>query len=160
MVRLRRRQAAGPVSYADDSASLAELRRELAQLREHNRAGGDGSLWIAEAALALITLERFLRILPGVNAADKESLPQLLQRAIDRRFLALPVEAGKDTIDRVRKLRNAILHGNYEQAAKQAGLDSAAAYFLLRLQPELEFLFGLTNHLISQVDEKSGIRKS
>lgn len=148
------------MSFAEDSASLAELRRELAQLRAHNREGGDGSLWIAEAALALITLERFLRILPGVNAADKESLPQLLQRAVDRRFLALPLGAGKDTIDRARKLRNAILHGNYEQAAKQAGLESAAAYFRQRLQPELEFLFSLTNHLISQVDEVTGLKKS
>jgi hypothetical protein len=148
------------MSYREESRTLQQLVRELLELRGHNRgAAGAGTLPLAEAALTLLTLERFVRTLPGVNAANKESLPQLLQRAVAIRTLTLPAGTEMQVIDRVRRARNAILHSNFEQAAKKAGLGSVEEYFRSHFAGELEFLFGLTTELLAQVDPETGLRR-
>src|SRR4051812_6367465 len=95
----------------EENKTLQELLRELEWLRAHNqecRGRGAPALPVAEAAIVLMTLERFLRILPGIHATDKETLPQLLQRAVAIQVLALPDPGGGAVIDRVRRIRNAV----------------------------------------------------
>lgn len=133
--------------------SLETLQRELAFVRAHNRAGG-ASLFFAEAALLLMTLERFLRLLPGVNAADKETLPQLLQRAVAIGALRLPEGETGAVIDEIRRFRNSLLHANHEQTS--AGRKD---YFGGAFVQELEKLHSFVEGLISQVDPISGLRR-
>jgi len=130
-------------------SGLHSLQRELAFVRDHNRAGGD-ALPFAEAALLLMTLERFLRLLPGLNAANKETLPQLLQRAVAIGTLRFPEGEEAGVIDELRKFRNALLHANHEQANRDRKHD---------LREELDKLHPLVESLISQVDPVTGFRR-
>jgi hypothetical protein len=130
----------------DSLKGLESLQTELAFLREHNRAGGE-PLPTAEAALLLLTLERFLRLLPGVNAADKETLPQLLQRAVAIGTLRLPSGDNGSVIDAIRKFRNALLHANHEQAGRGRGLTLADLHILVE-------------DLLGQVDPATGLRRT
>ena len=51
-------------------------------------------------------------------------------------------------------MRNTLQHGNYEQAAKQAGLASVTEYFQKIFASEVETLFRVLADLIDQVDPK------
>ena len=151
------------MSFREEYKTLQELVRELLLLRKHNGALKEANsqeklLLFAEAALVLMTLERFLRILPGVNATDKETLPVLLQRAVAIRQLTLPPPQDMTVVDRVRKFRNSLLHANYEQAVKKSGAKNVEDYFKTQFAPELEFLFQLTNELVAQIDPETGFR--
>lgn len=128
---------------------LEALQRELSFVRQHNRASGE-PLPFAEAALLLMTLERFLRLLPGLNAADKETLPQLLQRAVAIGTLRLPGGDDGSVIDGIRKFRNALLHANHEQVSR-----GRRDY----LGGELDKLHMLVEGLIAQVDPATGLRR-
>jgi hypothetical protein len=133
--------------------SLESLRRELEFVREHNARRTGDELPFAEAALLLMTLERFLRLLPGVNAADKETLPQLLQRAVAIGTLKLPDGETGALIDGVRRFRNALLHANHEQAAGKR-----KDYFAGEFARDRERFYGLLTDLVRQVNPATGLR--
>lgn len=133
--------------------SLGDLHRELEFVRAHNAAEPENTLPFAEAALLLMTLERFLRLLPGVNAADKETLPQLLQRAVAIGTLKLPEGETGALIDGIRRFRNALLHANHEQAAGKR-----KDYFAGEFARDRERFYALLKDLLAQVNPATGFR--
>lgn len=52
--------------------------------------------------------------------------------------------------------RNALLHGNFAQAATQAGCPDVATYFATTYASELETAFVIAEHIIAQVDAATG----
>lgn len=111
-------------------------------------------------AACLVLLERFLRILPALGATDQDTLPNLLERATGRNLRLVATPSGEDgrakTLEKVRALRNAFLHGNYEQAVALAGLSSVADYFGQQYAKDVEWLFAFTNNVMSQIDAETG----
>jgi hypothetical protein len=115
-------------------------------------------LLFAEGAVALVLIERFVRAVLGVRASEGDTLYNLLQKAVKDDLLTLPFHSQEEGIRRIRTVRNTIQHGNYEQAAAQAGCDSVAAYFKTQFASEVEQLGRIAEHLIEQVDNRTGKR--
>lgn len=139
-----------------------ELVREHSLLRRHNRAFKDGEtqdslLLFAEAALVLVVLERFLRMILG-PAGDEQTLHNLLEQATGarHRLLVLPGSDRDDAIRRITGVRNTLLHGNYEQAARESGCASVSEYFRTTFAAEVEALYEIANRLVAQIDPDTG----
>ena len=151
--------------FKDQFKDFQHLARELKILREHNKSFKEGDsqdrlLLFAEGAIVLLTLERFLRILPGVEATERDTLPNLLEKATSesRNVLVLSAENRQDAIKKITDVRNTILHGNFEQAAKQAGVKGTEEYFKTQYASEIETLYNLADSLVSQIDPATGTR--
>ena len=50
-----------------------------------------------------------------------------------------------------------MLHGNYEQAATQAGCSSVAEFFKKQFAGEVESMFRITDYVIAQIDQETGL---
>lgn len=147
-------------TFKERHPEIQHLVRELHMLRAHNLKFKDGDpqdtlLMFAEAALVLLVLERFVRALLD-DAEESDSLYNLLQRAVSRRLLSLPWEDQEDGIRKVVAVRNAVLHGNYEQAARLAGCVTVADYFKTQFAPEVERMYMVVEHLFKQIDAETG----
>ncbi len=59
-------------------------------------------------------------------------------------------------IRQVTNIRNTLLHGNYEQAARQAGYSDVEAYFREQFAPEIEGMYKLVNQIVAQLDPTTG----
>jgi len=136
--------------FKDEYRDFFELLRERELLRNHNKKfkegdPQDGLLMLAEGAITLITLERFLRILPGVEAAERDTLPNLLERTTSaaRNVLILDADNRAEAIKKIASVRNTILHGNFEQAAKEASVSGAKEYFKNQYIAEVEAIYKL-----------------
>ena len=94
----------------------------------------------------LVCLERFVRIVLGTEAGENDTLHTLLEKATGKRLalLTLPFDDQQDGIKKICAVRNTILHGNYEQAAKQAGCASVPEYFKTQFAGELESMFKIS----------------
>lgn len=66
----------------------------------------------------------------------------------------------QDGIKKLCDVRNTILHGNYEQAARQAGCASVDAYFQTQFASEVEALYNATDSMMRQIDLETGERRS
>ncbi|MCC6216130.1 MAG: hypothetical protein IT376_14800 [Polyangiaceae bacterium] len=140
---------------------LQHLVRELHLLRNNNlrfKEGDprDGLMLFAEAGLVLLVLERFLRAILDPDVTDGDALYNLLQRAVSRGLVRVPWDDQEDGIKKLKDVRNTILHGNYEQAARQAGGVSIGAYFKAQFASEVEAMFKVTDHLMRQIDHATG----
>jgi hypothetical protein len=151
------------VTFKDKHPEIQHLVKELVLLRRHNHQFREGDpqdtlLLFAEGAVALVLIERFVRAVLGVRASEGDTLYNLLQKAVKDDLLTLPFHSQEEGIRRIRTVRNTIQHGNYEQAAAQAGCDSVAAYFKTQFASEVEQLGRIAEHLIEQVDNRTGKR--
>ena len=149
-------------SFKDRHREISELARELTIIRKHNlrfREGDpqDTMLLFAEAALVLVVLERFVRAVVR-DARDSDTIYNLLQKAVSSRVLTLPWDDQEDGIRRINVVRNTLLHGNYEQAAKQSGCSSVPEFFKLKFASEVEALNQAVNDLMRQIDPTTGER--
>ena len=108
--------------------------------------------------LTLLAIERFLRILPAVKAKQSDTLRDLLQRALNPEQPIL-VCFGCD-IDKLIKeiisVRNTLIHGNFEQAARQCKLPTKDDYLKRALLPEVEVLYKLLEMFTDQIDLDTG----
>lgn len=95
-----------------------------------------------------------MRILPDLKAKDTDTLGTLLERATSKRSKILILSA--DHRRGLRDIRNTILHGNFEQAAKQAGVKNKEEYFKTQFASEIEALYKIVNGLVAQIDPKTG----
>ena len=148
------------MTFKQQHPEIQQLVRELQLLRTNNlkfKEGDsqDGLLLFAEASLVLLVLERFIRAILS-DATDRETLRPLLRRAIERKLILLPWDDQEDGIGRLVDVRNTILHGNYEQAAKQAGCSSVAEYFKTVFASEVEKVYQVVDHLFNQIDANTG----
>ncbi len=117
---------------------------------------------MAEAAVTLVSIERFLRILlehHGIALGEDESVYNLLQRATagERPLIRLPVADREVAIKQIAGIRNSLLHGNYGQAAARAGAVSVGSYFGTPFAAEVEGLFRLLDLLMRQIDAETGM---
>jgi hypothetical protein len=143
---------------------MQEIARELELLRKHNLKFKQGDsqgtlLLIAEASVVCLALERFLRIVLADKADERDTLPNLLEKATSRRLnlISLPFDNQKDGIKRVVLVRNTLLHGNYEQAAHTAGCTDVPHYFKTIFASETERMFDILNHVMKQIDSATGL---
>lgn len=151
-------------SFKVQNRAFQELARELVFVRNHNRQFKEGDsqaslLMFSEASLAVLALERFLRILPGVEATDTDTLPNLLEKATSesRKVIELPASDRADAIKRINSVRKTIQHANYEQAARECGL-TVAEYFKTQFTPEIEAIYRITDSIVRQIDPETGTR--
>lgn len=149
------------MTFKDENRALQELARELQLVRSHNKAFKDGDpqhdiLMFAESALVCLVLEHFVRIVVGDLAPPEASLHNLLDLAVSKRLLLLPWHDQADGIRRVCRVRNTLLHGNYAQAAREAGKSSVAEFFKTTFASELERMFDVADYVMRQIDPMTG----
>lgn len=145
------------MTFRDQYRDFQEIVRELYLLRGHNekfKAAQASLLLISEGSLTMLALERFLRMFTG-NFQNKQTLPNLLEKATSM-GLRLGAKEQGNAIAAVRDVRNAIVHGNFEQAATDNGVRSAEVYFGKYFAGEVEFVFRLLETLVAQVDPITG----
>ena len=155
-------------TFKEQNRELQELVRELFLIRNHNLAFKPGEpldkiLLFAEAALVLIAMERFLRIILPGEATDADTLPNLLEKATSKRIDLIRFHASTDRADAIRRIkdvRNSLLHGNYEQAARQAGCANTLEYFQEQFTPEVEKLCQILDGMMKQIDVETGRRRT
>ena len=136
-------------------------------MREHNleiaKTHGKwvpGYLFFAEGLLVLLAVERFLRVILSVKASDGDTLPNLLEKATSTHLNLLtlpPWWTREQTIKAMKDVRNALMHGNYEQAAKQSGSQHPRAYFGSSTYiNEVDTLYKILDGFCRQIDPKTG----
>jgi hypothetical protein len=152
-------------TFKEQHEELQHIVRELVLVRTHNlnfKAGEpqQNLLHFAEGLLVLLALERFLRAILGTKADDKHTLPSLLEMATSakRNLLTLPgTWTREQAIEAITEVRNTLMHGNYEQAAKGAGSPDVRGYFKSgQYISEVEALFKLLDQLMQQIDPATG----
>jgi hypothetical protein len=123
--------------------------QELMLIHGHNEAVLKGHesrppRVFAELALASLALERFLRIIPGANPSDRETLNGLLERLSGRRVGIIRIADREQAIARVNKARRDFVHGRFEgtDATRLAGLAQGLVRF--------------TDLIVAQIDAKLG----
>lgn len=154
--------------FKEQNREFQELVRELLLVRAWNLKFKEGDpqntmLMFAEAALVLIAMERFLRIILVGEASDTDTLPNLLEKATSQRVDLIRFHASTDRLDAIRRItnvRNTLLHGNYEQAASRAGCADTTEYFQKQFAPEIEKLYQLLDGMVKQIDTETGRRQA
>jgi hypothetical protein len=106
-----------------------------------------------------LALERFIRIVLGVDATENDTLHSLLEKAIGKKLIKLPYAVQSDGIKKVTNVRNTLLHGNYEQAARGAGCSYIFEYFRKDFASEIERMFEVLEYVMKQIDQKTGKRE-
>jgi len=150
-------------TFKEQHPEFQRLVQELMLLREHNRKPvikvNYQFFLFAEAALVLMALERFLRMVLQAEATDLDTLPTLLQKATSKRLNLFQFEEPEKRdqwIREIKDVRNTILHGNYEQAAKQAGCATKEEWFETQFPSELESLYRLGDEIVKHIDMETG----
>jgi hypothetical protein len=150
-----------PPTFKDENRPLQELAREWAVLRQHNLKFKEGApqdtlLMFAEAAVVCMAMEHFVRIVLGSTAPADATLFNLLQMAVSRGMIRVPWDDQEDGIKKIVAVRNSLLHGNYAQAAREAGCASVADYFKKQFAGEVETMTKVTDFFMRQVDPATG----
>jgi hypothetical protein len=151
------------MNFKDEHREFQFMMLEFARLRRHNLASigrDERTLFMfGEGILIIVATERFLRmILPVTEIEEKDTLPNLLEKASGKRLnlVVLPGDR-QDVISRAKTIRNTILHGNFEQAAAHRNLSGMRDYFKSSAYvQDVEFIFRLLNRIICQVDSETG----
>lgn len=162
--RLRSQHPPGTTSFKDRNRELQELAREAFVLRNNNLQFQEGDsqdqlLMFAEGAMLLVCMERFLRALLGGDATNKDTLHNLLEKAFaQKRYDYLEVPGGDRDylIEMVTGLRNGLLHGDFEQLARNASCASNLEYFKQHYARDLEKLYNILNTMMRQIDINTG----
>ena len=71
-------------------------------------------------------------------------------------FEFTPPESREQSIREIRDVRNTILHGNYEQAARQTGCATTEEYFKTQFPGELQSLYELGDEIVKHFDLDTG----
>jgi hypothetical protein len=144
---------------------MQELVREFDIIHKHNLKYTNSNsqnvfLFFSEATMACVLLERFLRILPEIQATESDTLSNLLDKAFSdkRDVLFLLPQINKEEFKKlIRGLRNGIVHGNFEQLAKDANSASIEDYFGSgKFTKNIELLVKIIEYIIRQIDPETG----
>ena len=101
---------------------------------------------VAEAALALITLERILRVSVGPRGKGK-TLRALLLQATDQKSGFLTIEGREEGVRVIANLRNLHLHGDFEAAGAHA-----AGYLAKHLSADVAHAQKITDSFLQQLE--------
>src|SRR4051812_30550225 len=102
------------MTFKDRYVDFQRIVWELKRLRDHNMSFKHDSLdlfFFAEGTLVLLALERFVRIILGSEATEKDTLPNLLEKATSGRLdlIRIPGSLSRDeAIQRIKKVRNTL----------------------------------------------------
>jgi hypothetical protein len=153
------------MTFKEQYQDFQRIALEIKRLRDHNVSfPGDSSdlFFFAEGTMVLLGIERFLRMILGADARQEHTLHNLLEMVTSskRNLIVLPGGLQRDAMIRaIVKVRNVIMHGNYEQAAKESGLASKDDYFRSsRYIKDVELLYRLLNRMAAQIDPDTGRR--
>jgi len=157
-------------TFRDRNPQLRELVRELSLVRRHNLQFKEGDpqhhlLFFAEHALVCMTLEYFVRAVVSDHFhpriwPDKNDLRSLLNYAVAHDLFVLQWEDQADGVHKVSNVRNALMHANFAQAAREAGCATEDEYFQTQYASEVEAMTRITNGLVKQIDPETGRRRS
>lgn len=135
--------------------------KELVSLNQHNKTyepgdPQDGLMMFAEGALCMVLVEAAARrwVGDGVLAADAR-FREVLKSAAES-GLRIPFDDPEDGIERLAAVRNTLVHGNFEQAARQAGGRDVPRYFGEQYAAEIERMYGVCLDFVMQVRERDG----
>jgi hypothetical protein len=150
-------------SFKEQFREFQRMALELKRLRDHNvtfPADSYELFFMAEGTLVVLTLERFLRMILGVDADERDTMQNLLEKVLSpkRNLIVLPAGLTRDQMrEQIVEVRNFHMHGNYEQAAQKAGLPSKDAYFMSsKYIKSVERLYRITNRIVAQIDPETG----
>lgn len=151
--------------FKDEHPEVQHLVRELLLLRRHNLQFKEGDpqnglLLFAEAALVCLALERFVRAVLGADAGEKDTLYNLLEKAVSKGLFRVPWDDQQEGIKKIVAVRNTLLHANYEQAARGAGCASPGEYFQRQFASEVESMFKVADDIVNQIDPETGRPRS
>jgi len=155
-------------------APLRRILHEYMNVRAHNERCLDAlpqALLVTEGSLALLFIERFLRVLLNHEVAETDTLASLFERATGRRVNAIDPPLGfahlpgpRSTNERNReffadhvvdRLRNPLMHANYEQAMDGSRATDAADYLASgAYRGDLETLNQVVLQLAAEFDEQ------
>jgi hypothetical protein len=159
-------QNAAMTSFKEQFREFQRMVLELKRLRNHNVTFQSDSyemFFMAEGTLVVLVLERFLRMILGKDADERDTMQNLLEKALSpkRSLIVLPGGLTRDQMrEQIVEVRNFHLHGNYEQAATKAGLPSKDAYFMSsKYIKSVERLYRIANRIVAQVDEETGMSR-
>lgn len=114
-------------------------------------------LFFAEASVTLLALERFLRIILKSKTLDGNTLYNLMEQANKHGyFKSLKIKDIQLLIKEITDVRNAILHGNFEQAAVESASEDVETYFKTKFIAEVEHIYQFLETLVSGIDTESG----
>jgi Mg2+ and Co2+ transporter CorA len=146
--------------FKEAHQELQHIVRELLQVRAHNRRAAlrpetRGSLMhFSEASLVMLSFERFARVV--MRKTDEKVNPfNLLQLARKHGVLSLTDEQ----IKAVNDVRNALLHGHYEQFATAEGVSVEQLFRSSKFIGAVETLTHLLDRLMREIDLDSGLPK-
>jgi hypothetical protein len=149
--------------FQEEFREFQEIVKELVSVRYHNLSFPQydpNMLLMAEGVLVLLALERFLRMILGSEARGQDTVGDLLEKATSDRLdlVRLPGMLGREkTIQVIAETSNTLARGDYEQAAKDAGLKHKDEYFRSSAYlAEIEALYRILNRLIKQIDPETG----
>lgn len=153
-----------PMTFKDRFEEFQRLALELKRIRDHNMSfTGDSYelFFMAEGALTLLALERFLRMILGQDANERDTLQPLLEKATSKSRDLILIPGGLDRHDAIRRIvavRNVLMHGNYEQAAAKAGLPTKDDYFRSsQYIKDVNILYKIANRIVAQIDHDTGL---
>lgn len=160
----KRRCTRSMPDFVQDNIALTELLRELHILREHNHQFTNEnprtrteSLMLSEGAVTYLTLEHFVRIVvANAGGPTGQPLRPMLEWAVARGVFTLPWEDQQDGIRRVCSARNTLQHGNFEQAAQEAGCSTVREWFGTQYASEMEVIYRTVRDLLRQIDPSTG----
>lgn len=152
--------ASTPLAPSQPRVVLTPL-EELVSLNRHNKtyAPGDpqdGLLMFAEGALSMTLVEAAARKWVGADVLpDGARFCNVLAAAVDA-GLRIPFDDPEDCIERLASVRNALVHGNFEQAGRQAGERDVAQYFREQYASEIEIMYTICVSFVVQIQERYG----
>jgi hypothetical protein len=147
-----------PGKFVDDHTEMQFLLLELLALRAYNQrkdAKPHRTLLYSEGAVAVIALERLLRILPAVKATSSDTMKKLFWKAHKAGVIRIVSTNVQKAIDKIVRVRDTTLHADYEKAASQAGCD-VRTYFQTQYTPEIDRMGGLFLAVLNVVDQRTG----
>jgi hypothetical protein len=155
-------------TFKDKYKDIQYLIRDMQLLRKYNDLQAtnktlNNCLLFAEATTTILAFERFLRILPAMNARHTETLSNFMDRALAKKkplfktpILNIP---NKRIISVVREIRNGVMHGNFDQLAIHYAhkIRNREEYFSMGcFTQDIQIIYDVFNSFINQVDARTG----
>src|SRR5713101_939818 len=146
-------------TFQDQYKEIGFIADEIKRLRSLNTSiiiNSHQGFLFAEAAITCMATERFLRIIPSMNATDKDTFSNLIDRALSKKRLNLGIPNNTVSVARYKKvslqIRNGMLHGNFEQLANHYRCSKDIYFGQGSFTQDIQVIFDLLNHFMSRID--------
>jgi hypothetical protein len=152
-------QAKKPTAVVAANVELDALRNH--NLRFESTTPQDTILLFAEGALSIVMVEATCRkALSNAGLAEADGgFDEVLEQAVlgIPKLLQIPVPDDTAGVKKMIEVRNSILHGNYEQAAENAGCKDVNQYFKTMYASEIEGMYQICQFMRKQFAERGAM---